>query len=138
MAKTIVLVKTELRRYAVRHDDISAIRMLASPADLEAIGTPERPSIPVELGTLLDPQDCTKLARRRGMVVLMRRRPIVFMVDLVDDFLENPEVLPLPELLRGKLNQPWATGALLIDQDVVLVLDLRAIARSILVQQREG
>jgi hypothetical protein len=36
----------------------------------------------------------------------------------------------LPTLLRERLQQPWAVGALVLDDDLIVKLDLRAVARS--------
>jgi hypothetical protein len=128
---TTVIVRTALRRYAIQRDDLTEIRLVASPADLEA-GYLGRPCLGVELGPLLDPTDHSALRRRRALLVPMRRRYIALLVDYIDTFLERNVCVPLPALLRERLREPWAIGALIIEDDVVVQLDLRAVARSIL------
>ena len=43
---------------------------------------------------------------------------------------ESSASVPLPALLRERLQQPWAIGALELDDDLIVKLDLRAVARS--------
>lgn len=131
----IVLVKTPLRRYAVRYDDVMAIKLVGGPADIEALGTPERPCAAVDLGQLLDDRNASALTRRRALLVPLRRRYVAFLVDMVDAFVERPQVHPLPDLLRRRLAQPWAIGALLDGEELIVQLDLRALARSVLAQR---
>src|SRR4249919_49985 len=101
MASDVLLVvRTALSRYAVRHDDLFEVKLIADPAELRAGGLFNRPCIGVELGPLL--------------------------VDYVDSFLERAPNVPLPALLRERLQQPWAIGALALDDDLIVTLDLRA------------
>jgi hypothetical protein len=128
---TTVIVRTALRRYAIQRDDVTEIRLIAGPVDLEA-GYLGRPCQGVELGPLLDPADHSALRRRRALLVPMRRRYIALLVDYIDTFLDRTVCAPLPALLRERLREPWAVGALIIEDDVVVQLDLRAVARSVL------
>jgi chemotaxis signal transduction protein len=86
----------------------------------------------VELGQLLDPADRSAHVRRRALIVPLRRRYIALLVDYVDSFLERTASVPLPALLHGRLRQPWAVGALQYDDDLIVQIDLRAVARSAL------
>jgi len=63
----------------------------------------------------------------------MRRRYVALLVDYIETFLERASSMPLPALLREKLRQPWAVGALLVDDELIVEIDLRAVARSALV-----
>ncbi len=131
MAKDVLLiVRTALCRYAVYHDDLFEVKLIAHPAALRAGGIYNRPCIGVELGPLLDPLDQSTLTRRRALIVPLRRRYVALLVDYVDTFLERAASVPLPTLLRERLQQPWATGALVLDDDLIVKLDLRAVARS--------
>jgi hypothetical protein len=128
----LLIVKTALRRYAVRHDDLLDIKLVASAADLQAGGLFDRPCVGVELGSLLDPADQSMLVRRRALIVPLRRRYIALLVDYVETFLDRAGSVPLPALMREQLRHPWATGALMLDDDLIVQLDLRAVARSAL------
>src|SRR3954453_7150625 len=131
MASDVLLVvRTALSRYAVRHDDLFEVKLIADPAELRAGGLFNRPCIGVELGPLLDPSDQSMLTRRRALIVPLRRRYVALLVDYVDTFLERAASVPLPALLRERLRQPWAIGALVVDDDLIVKLDLRAVARS--------
>jgi hypothetical protein len=136
MANNVLLiVRTALRRYAVSRDDLFDVKLVADPSDLQAGGLFERACIGVELGPLLDPSDQSEQSRRRALIVPLRRRYIALLVDYVDTFLERSASVPLPELLRARLGQPWAVGALALDDDLVVLLDLRAVARSAMLNQ---
>ena len=126
----LLIVRTALRRYAVQHDDLFEVKLIADPAELRAGGIYNRPCIGVELGALLDPLDQSTLTRRRALIVPLRRRYVALLVDYVDTFLERAASVPLPALLRERLQQPWAIGALALDDDLIVKLDLRAVARS--------
>jgi hypothetical protein len=131
MASDVLLVvRTAQCRYAVRYDDLFEVKLIADPADLRAGGLFNRPCIGVELGPLLDPLDQSTLTRRRALIVPLRRRYVALLVDYVETFLEHAANVPLPTLLRDRLQQPWAIGALAIDDDLIVKLDLRAVARS--------
>jgi hypothetical protein len=128
----LLIVRTALRRYAIRRDDLLDVKLVAGPADLQAGGLFDRPCVGIELGPLLDPADQSAQTRRRALIVPLRRRYIALLVDYVDSFLERVVCAPLPPLLHGRLRQPWAIGALTLDDDLIVQIDLRAIARSAL------
>src|SRR6266540_3529227 len=136
MADELLLIaRTALRRYAVRRDDLLDVKLVPGPDALAAGGLFDQPCLGVELGPLLDPSDRSTLARRRALIVPLRRRYVALLVDYVETFLERAACAPLPALLRDRLRQPWATGALAIEGDLIVQLDLRAVARSVLLQQ---
>src|SRR5260221_13335258 len=126
----LLIVRTALCRYAVRHDDIFEVKLIANPSELRAGGLFNRPCIGVELGPLLDPSDQSRLTRRRALIIPLRRRYVALLVDYVETFLERAAAVPLPTLLRERLQQPWAIGALALDDDLIVKIDLRAVARS--------
>lgn len=131
MANNVLLiVRTALRRYAVSRDDLFDVKLVVDPSDLGAGGLFERACIGVELGPLLDPSDQSQLARRRALIVPLRRRYVALLVDYVDTFIERATSVPLPTLLHDRLGQPWAVGALTFDDALIVRLDLRAVARS--------
>jgi hypothetical protein len=125
----LLIVRTARRRYAVRRDDVAEIKLVVD-ASLMPNDERGRPYIGVELGPLLDPGDRSELVRRRGLVVPLRRRKIALLADRVESFQEHMRAVALPELLGARLGQPWAVGALLLDDDVIVQIDLRAVARS--------
>jgi hypothetical protein len=126
----LLIVRTAQHRYAVRHDDLFEVKLIADPDELRAGKLFNRPCIGVELGPLLDPSDQSGLTRRRALIVPLRRRYVALLVDYVDAFLERAAAVPLPTLLRERLHQPWAIGALMFDDDLIVTIDLRAVARS--------
>ena len=131
MANNVLLiVRTALRRYAVSRDDLFDVKLVADLAALRAGGLYDQACVGVELGPLLDPADESMLTRRRALIVPLRRRYVALLVDYVDSFLERPASAPLPALLRERLGQSWAVGALALDDDLIVMLDLRAVARS--------
>jgi hypothetical protein len=134
----LLIVKTAARRYAVRRDDVFEIRLIETTTALETPTPAAWPTIGVELGPLIDPDDRSRLTRRRGLLVPLRRRYVALLVDHVETFFERGECAPLPALLRERLQLPWAIGALAQDDDLILLLDLRAIARSVLVDRANG
>lgn len=126
----LLIVRTARCRYAVRHDDLFEVKLIADPNELRAGKLFNRPCIGVELGPLLDPSDQSTLIRQRALIVPLRRRYVALLVDYVDAFLERAAAVPLPALLRERLQQPWAIGALMLDDDLIVKIDLRAVARS--------
>ena len=128
----LMIVKTAAHRYAVRRDDLLDVKMTLAGEDFYPVGQPDRPYLCVELGPLLDPADRSSLKRRRALIVPLRRRSVALLVDYVETFLELAGGAPLPALLHKQLRQPWAVGALVIEDDLVVQLDLRAVARSAL------
>jgi hypothetical protein len=135
MANTMLLiVKTALRRYAVRHDDLLDIKMVASAEQLSG-DMFDRPVLGAELGALCDPADQSALVRRHALIVPLRRKYIALLVDSVETFLERAQSAPLPAILRERLSQPWAVGALSYEDELVVQLDIRAIARSVLLDR---
>lgn len=78
---------------------------------------------------------CQRQAATPCLIVPLRRRTIALLVDAVDNLVDHAIVQPLPPLLRDRLREPWATGVLLIDEQPVVQLDVRAIARSILLRR---
>jgi hypothetical protein len=132
-SNVLLIVRTALCRYAVRHDDLFEVKLITDATELRAGGLYDRPCIGVELGSLLDPSDQSSLVRRRALIVPLRRRYVALLVDYVDTFLEQAASLPLPALLRERLQQPWAIGALALDDDLIVKLDLRAVARSAMI-----
>ena len=133
MASPVMLiVRTTLRRYAVCRDDVLEIKLVTDVADLQIEDSHGRSAIGVELGSLLDPADRSALVRRRALVVPLRRRLVALLVDHVELLQEHATVEALPALLQEQLRQPWASGALLLDTDVIVQLDLRAVARAAL------
>lgn len=129
------MIQTALRRYVIDRGDVLSIRLVTRVADFLSGAEFDRPCLGIELGPLLDPSDHSTLTRRRALVVPLRRRYIAFMVDYIDTLPERISSIPLPSLLRERLQQPWAVGALVIDADLIVQLDLRAVARSVLMQK---
>ena len=133
----MLIVRTAWRRYAVRRDDVIEIKLVP---DATTMPCDERgqPYVGFELGMLLDPTDRSELTRRRALVVPLRRRKIALLADRVDSFQEHTQIIALPTLLGARLSQPWAVGALLLDGEVIVQIDLLAVARSALARSSNG
>jgi len=131
----LLIVHTARHRYAVRRMDVSEIKFVG---DSSAMPCDERgrPYIGVELGPLLDPGDHSAGKRRHALVVLLRRRRVALLAERIESFQEQASTVALPDLLRACLEHPWAVGALVIDGEVVVQLDLLAVARSALAQHK--
>lgn len=127
----LLIIRTARHRYAVRPNDIVDMKMLPDLSVLDSSSFRDRPCLAAELGPILDPADRSD-APRHALFVTLRRRYIVLLVDAVESFLERGDGGPLPRLLREQLRQPWAVGALLVDTTPVIQIDLRAVARSVL------
>src|SRR5262245_39222751 len=127
-----LLIHTAAKHYAIRRADITQIRSISRPAELAALGTPDRPTVPVELGEFLDPSDRTTLVRRHGLIVPLRRRPIVFLVDRIDQEIEHIPIRPIPPLLARRLHESWVIGVVELNGELIILLDLRSLARSVL------
>lgn len=127
----MLLANTGLHRYVVRQDDIIELRLIPDPNNLP-VDDRGKPYLGVELGEMLDPNDRSTQPRRHALVVAMRRRLIALLVDSIDSLPEDLVPVPLPSLLQARLANPWVVGAVVLDDSVVVELDLRAIARSVL------
>ena len=126
-----LLVRTARHRYAVRRSDLMEIKLVADASAMPSDGR-GNPYIGVELGPLLDPADRSDLTRRRALVVPLRRRMVALLADRVETFQEHQQIVALPELIGAQLSEPWAIGALVLDNEVIVQLDLRAVARSVM------
>jgi chemotaxis signal transduction protein len=106
-------------------------------ADLVALGSVQHPVVPVELGEWFDPVDRSAPGRRHALVVPLRRRPIVFLVERIEQALENPQVHPVPAFIAQRLREEWALGVIALEDQLAVLIDLRAVARSVILQQRQ-
>jgi hypothetical protein len=126
----LLLIRPSAQRYAVRRDDVAEIRRIASAHEIARLGTPERPAVPVPLGALLGESE--DRPANQALIVMLRRRPVVFLIHQIETFIERAAIEPLPDLIRRSLSQPWSIGVLPTEDGPAVVLDLRAIARSVL------
>jgi chemotaxis signal transduction protein len=130
-APLLLLVRTALRRYAIRRDDLAALRLVSGAHDLAADES-GKPFVAADLGALLDPLDRSTAPRRSALVVPLRRRSVALLVDAVEDLLERAAPGPLPPLLTRHLREPWSAGTLVVGEELLVLLDIRAVARSAL------
>ncbi len=131
-ASAILIASTAQHRYAFSRGDVMSIRLSGAGGGLAGLDERGQPFISVELGPLLAADDRSTLPRQRALVVAMRRRSIALLVDQIDQAPADARVLPLPDLLRARLTQPWATGVVVYEDTLVVQIDLRAIVRSVL------
>ncbi|MCS6882069.1 MAG: hypothetical protein RMK84_07770 [Oscillochloridaceae bacterium] len=116
-------VRTACRRYFVPRGHVDQLGFAPPPDALVAL---ERPLLARDLGPLLDPED-GGAPGRQALAVLLRRRTVVLRVQRIES-LESVIVHPLAPLLRRRLRAPWVLGAVIRDDQPVLVLDVRRIA----------
>jgi hypothetical protein len=131
----LLIVRTAQHRYIVRREDVATLRAMTRGGSGDGREDADPSVIAVELGPLIDSSDVSTAQRRHALIIPLRRRNIALLVDAVDTIVDHADVQPLPQLLRERLHEPWATGVLLIDDQPVVQLDVRAIARSILLQR---
>ena len=131
----LLIVRTAQHRYIVRREDVATLRAMTRSGSGDGREDADPSVIAVELGPLIDSSDVSTAQRRHALIIPLRRRNIALLVDAVDTIVDHVDVQPLPQLLRERLHEPWATGVLLIDDQPVVQLDVRAIARSILLQR---
>lgn len=131
----LLLVRTALHRYIVSREDVLELKLVSGAADLQVDDPHGRACVGAELGPLLDPADQSGLKRRHALIIPLRRRLVALLADQVELFQEHARIEPLPALLKEHLRQPWAIGALLLDTDVIVQLDLREVARTVLLRQ---
>lgn len=131
----LLIVRTTRHRYIVPREDVATLRAFNRRAGHDQAEDGDRTSLMVELGPLLDPDDVSEMQRRHALIVPLRRRTIALLVDAVDNLVDHAVVQPLPPVLRDRLREPWATGVLMIDEHPIVQLDVRAIARSILLKR---
>lgn len=129
-ADPLLIIQTARHHYAMRRRDIASMRLIADRAQLRAPGAFDRPCLDIELGPLLDPADQSTKQRRHALVVPLRRRYVAFLVDTIDTFVDAEAAEPLPPLLSEHLQQPWSIGVLRHSGQLVVLLDIVAIARS--------
>jgi hypothetical protein len=133
----LIIVQTALRYYAVRRGDVASMLPLHSDADIVALGSAQHPALPVELGAWFDPTDQLVATRRHALVVPLRRRPIVFQVSRIEQALENPTIQPVPDIITKGLRELWALGVIAYEEHLAVLIDLRAVARSVVLQHRQ-
>lgn len=124
---TLLLVHTPRQRFVVPKSDVYTIQSVIS-AEVQAPQTQQ-----IALGTLFHPADVSTQKRQHAMIVPLRRREIALLVDRIDMLTTRPQHYDLPALLCSRLQQPWSVAAWEIENQLVIQLDVRAIARSILV-----
>ncbi|MGQ9925594.1 MAG: chemotaxis protein CheW [Chloroflexaceae bacterium] len=119
-------VQTARRRYFVPRSHVDQVGIAPPPNASEAHG---RPLLARDLGPLLDHED-SGAPGRQALTVLLRRRTVVLRVQRIEN-LESVTVHPLAPLLRQRLRAPWVLGAVIRDDQPVLVLDVRRIATDV-------
>ncbi|MCX7790630.1 MAG: chemotaxis protein CheW [Chloroflexaceae bacterium] len=119
-------VHTGRRRYFVPRDHVDQLGTAPPPTVNQSHG---RPLLARDLGPLLDPAD-DGAPGRQALTVLLRRRTVVLRVQRIES-LASVTVHPLAPLLRQRLRAPWLLGAVITDDQPVLVLDVRRIATDV-------
>lgn len=133
MSRTSLLltVQTVLHRYVVCHDQIFELRIVNDVAELEQIDSRGRPMVSRTLGSLLDPSDTLRARRCHALIVQLRRRSVALLVERVENFhtIEMPNLVqPLAPLMAQRLEHTWFLGAMIHNEEPILVLDLPQIA----------
>lgn len=141
-ANLLLTIRTALHRYVVHRTQVSQLLIIHSPADLEQVEEQGPALVSDELGHLLDPRDVLHHSHCHAIVVPLRRRRVALLVERVEDIRMNKEtpeeILPLPRLLAATLAHPWYLGVVVRDDTPLLVLDMRQIARHLLVIHKKN
>ena len=132
-SSTVLLAQTARQRYAIKRDDVLSIELIGEEGPSQHFDARGNAYIGVELGALIDPADRSTQRRQRALLVALRRRIVALLVDHVE-LVEADQVVALPALLAERLQHPWAIAALTIEDNLVVQLDIRALARSALSQ----
>lgn len=135
-ADQILLVRTAQQLYAIRRSDVLSIRLITSDHDLCLEDQRGRPCDHAELSVLMGLAETERPTRWQALIVPFRRRMVALLVESVELLEDSPTIVPLPDLLRMRLREPWANGALLVDGQVIVQLDLRALAMSAVIRSR--
>lgn len=130
---TVLLAQTARQRYAIKRDDVLSIELIGEEGPGQHFDARGNAYIGVELGALINPADRSMQKRQRALLVTLRRRVIALLVDHVE-LVEVDKVVALPALIAERLQQPWSVAALMIEDTLVIQLDIRALARSALLQ----
>jgi chemotaxis signal transduction protein len=137
----LLTVSTARHRYIVRRDQIGELRTVKSQADLEQPDDRGRSILHVDMGQILDPQDATRYARCHALVIPMRRRSVALLIERIEDASTTYETLEtvqtLPPLLAARLAYAWFSGVVIRDDIPLLVLDVRQIARDMLLRDKK-
>lgn len=132
-SNTVLLAQTARQRYAIKRDDVLSIELVGEEGPGQHFDARGNTYIGVELGALIDPADRSVQKRQRALLVALRRRIVALLVDHVE-FVEADQAVALPALITERLQHPWAVAALTIEDTLVVQLDIRALARSALLQ----
>lgn len=132
----LLAVRDGARRYLVPHAHVDQIRLLDGAA-LPAHDDRGRPLLARALGDLLEPGQ-PPAARRHALLVTLRRRSVVLLVERVETLAaaEGCQPQPLPPLIERALARAWFLGTVIADGEPVLVLDLRRIATDMAMSEK--
>jgi hypothetical protein len=139
---TILTVRAGHQRYAIAQAQVDHLGMI-DPADAPA-DQHGRPLICRELGPLLGGGGAPLAGRRHAITVSLRRRSVALLVDHIDSLggAAPPAIQPLSPLLARRLAWPCFLGAVVYNDEPLLLLDLRRIATDVAInaggKAREG
>jgi hypothetical protein len=139
-ADLFITISTARAQYVLRRDQVSELRRITGPADLERPDLRGKPMSSQELGPLLDPADIASRPGCHAVIVPTRRRGLALLVERVDTLHQDDEsrIYPLPALLARHLSRPWYLGVMLRGATPLLLLDLRQIAQYVLLRDAEA
>ena len=120
----ILLIETVTRRYLGRQSDVDTIGW-PSTVDRDERG---RAILRYQLGPLLDPTDPPASGRLHALTIGLRRRVVELLAVRIDLLADSPVIAPLAPFLAARLQLPWVNGVALLDEQPVIVLDLRRLA----------
>lgn len=129
----LLMIRTTLHRYIVRRDEVYALRTVESDLALEQTDERGRPLLVCELATLLDSEDLRGHDRCHALMIRLRRWSVALLVHRIEDAYLDSEMVDqmqaMPPLLAQQMAHPWFHGALLREDEPVLVLDVHRIAQ---------
>jgi hypothetical protein len=127
----ILCVRAGLRRYAITQDQIDHLSLIdpaGAPTDQRG-----RPLICRELGMLLGDAGVVEPGRCHAITVLLRRRSVALLIEHIDSLGAGAPITaqPLSPLISRRLARPWFLGAVIYEDQPLLLLDLRRIASDV-------
>jgi hypothetical protein len=129
-APALIQLLAGSQRYFIYHQHMTRLSLI-DPHDPPLYDEQGRSCIVVDLAMLLGSAVADRPVGRYGVLVGLRRRTVIFLVDRGDMPAAIPSIQPFSKSILRSLAHPWIIGAAL-DADVpIILLDLRRIAADV-------
>ena len=126
-----LLIRIAHQRYAVAAHDLAGVQRIAPADTADSLHTSDLAPLSCELSALLATGQEVQPGRH-ALLVPLAGEIVALLVTEVEDLVESATALALPPLLRHNMRQSWSSGVLWYGEEIVVILDARAIASSAL------